>query len=471
MKPILLITSLVLVGCAAQAPDSRLDAVAKSAPPRWAASREAKAGIDTNWISRIGGRRASSMVDEALIANPNMRVAAERVNRAVATAKTAGAAMKPQISAGLDASRQKQNFIGFPIEGGGGVPSSLSSNLGANLIVSWEPDIWGFQRAGTAAKIADAQAEASAYRAARASLAAQVVRAWLALAEANEQIALAQKSDDLLKTTLGIVRDRFTNALTEEGGSAAQFRLAESELASNQAVIAQRTGDREQAIRQLEVLMGRYPKGAIQSADRLPPVPAMPPAGLPSELLLRRPDILEAERRFASSGSLLKQGKLAFYPSFNLTARGGTTTDSLRKIFNSDFGVWSLAGGLSQPIWAGGALRSEYARLKSDDRSNLAKLQRVVMEAFGEVEQALAADRFLAQREQAIQKAYQSSIAASEAAAADYSGGVGDALTLITAQQNQISLAAQLTSLHRLRLDNRVTLHLALGGDYRPSSK
>ena len=193
----------------------------------------------------------------------------------------------------------------------------------------------------------------------------------------------------------------------------------------------------------------------------------MPPAGLPSELLLRRPDILAAERRFASSGSLLKQGKRAFYPSIKITASGGTTTDSFSNITNSDFGVWRLAGALSQPIWAGGALRSEYSRLKSDDRAALASLQSTVLNAFGEVEQALVADRFMAQRGEATSAALKSATEAAEAANADYAGGTGDALTLITAQSNRIMLASQLVTLRRLRLDNRVSLHLALGGDYR----
>ena len=467
MKSLLPVLAVVLVGCVAKVPDSRLGAVSKTAPSRWFATPEAKAGIDTNWVSRIGGSRGEALVNRALSSNPDMRVAAERVNRAIASARTAGASRNPQISAGLDASRQKQIFVGFPF-GDGGVPSSISENYGANLIVSWEPDIWGFNRAGQAALIATAQAEGNAYRAARASLAAQVMRAWLALAEANEQIALATETDSLLQATFEIVRDRYTNALADEGGSAAQVRLAQSEIANNEALLAQRKGEREQAIRQLEVLMGSYPRGAIQSAERLPPIPPMPPAGLPSELLLRRPDILEAERRFASSGSLVKQAKLAFYPSFAITARGGTTTDSLREIFNSDFGVWSLAGSLSQPIWAGGALRSEYSRVKSDDRSDLAKLQSTVLKAFGEVEQALVAERFLVARETAIAKAVKTAIEAADAAASEYFGGTGDALTLIIAQSNRIDLESRKVALRRLRLDNRITLHLALGGDYRP---
>ncbi len=466
MKLLTTALTVILVGCAAKSPKSRIGELGQDAPQRWAATKEGKAGIDTNWVSRIGGRQASSFVAEAFAANSNVRIAAERVNRAIATAKTAGAAMNPQITAGLDASRSKQVFVGFPF-GSGGVPTSQFNNFGSAISVSWEPDIWGFARAGRSSLVSLAQAEGQNYRAVRASLAAQVLRAWLAVTEANEQIALANESQKLRETTLGIVRDRFTSALSNEGGSASQFRLAESELETGKAVLAQRNGERAQAVRQLELLMGRYPKGAISNTEKLPGVPAMPPAGLPSELLLRRPDILEAERKFASTGKLLKQGKLAFYPSFSLTARTGRTTDSFQNLLKSDFGVWSLAGNLTQPIWAGGALWTEYSRLKSDERSALANLQGTVLRAFGEVEQALAAERYLVQREAALKKAHQSAIAAAEAANADYAGGTGDALTLITAQSNRVNLASQLVTLRRLRLDNRVTLHLALGGDYR----
>ncbi len=469
MKVALIFLTLILGGCSAWIPKSRIGEALENVPQGWSATPEGKAGIDTNWVRRIGGRRGEALVRQAWAANPDMRVAAERVKRAVAAARITGASRSLQVQGGLSGTRQRQVFVGFPF-GGGGVPSSLSENFGANLSVAWEPDIWGRNRASEAALIAVAQAEGNTFRASRASLAAQVMRAWLALAEANEQIALAEETDGLLRSTLEIVRERYTSALADEGGAASQVRLAQSEVATNEALLAQRRGEREQAIRQLEILMGVYPRGAIQSAENLPKVPAMPPAGLPSELLLRRPDILEAERRFASSGTLVQRSKSAFYPSLLITASGGTTTDSLRQIFDSDFGVWSLVGGLTQPIWAGGAVRAEQENLKSDDRANLARLQSTILKAFGEVEQSLVAERFLAQRELALMKAVKTATEASEAATSEYRGGTGDALTLITAQSNRIALLSQKLSLRRLRLDNRITLHLALGGDYQPGN-
>jgi outer membrane protein TolC len=292
------------------------------------------------------------------------------------------------------------------------------------------------------------------------------LRSWFAIAEANEQLVLVSEADQLYRTTLELVRERYEMALVDDGGAVAQLRIAESEVATNLERTAQYQGIRDQAIRQLETLLGRYPEGGLNGLLRLPKTPPSPPAGLPSQLLLRRPDILESERRFASAGRLLKQGKLAFFPSFTLTGSAGTTTDSLANIFNSDFGVWSLASGLFQPIWAGGALRSEYDRLKSEERLALANLKSVVLTAFKEVESALKEEDILIRREKSLKEALELAKSATESATEEYSAGTGDALTLITSQSKQIELASRLATLNRLRLDNRITLHLALGGDF-----
>lgn len=442
-----------------------MEAVSGLAPGSWAASREARTGIDTHWVARVGGAEGVKLVREALAQNPDMRVTAERVKRAEQVAKTRAGGANPQISAGLDGQRSKRIFVGFPF-GDGGVPSSISSSYGSSVNISWEPDVWGFQRAGVEALIAQAQGEYQAFRAARASLAAQVLKAWLALGEANEQIALAQKAVSARQTSSEVIRDRFEAALGESGGTAADVRLAETQLESARVILIQRQGEKELALRQLEILLGRYPSGNYVKNSGLPRALSPPPAGLPSDLLLRRPDILQAERQVASAGRLMKQGKLAFFPSFPLSASGGTTTESLRDILKSDFGVWSLAGSLSQPIWAGGRLWSEYERLKSDERAALANLQSTVLKAFGEVEQGLVAERFLLARIAALRKALTSAEAAEQQAYDDYAGGTGEALTMLSAQNARIELASQLVSLRRLHLASRVDFHLALGGDF-----
>ena len=238
---------LMLVACAVLPPGSRMGE-SGDAPERWTATREAKAGIDDKWVDRFGDRDLVNLVGEAYASNRNLQAAAARVERAAAVAKGAGAAARPQVNAALTGSRQKQNFIGLPIAGG---LSSISDSYGATLNVSWEPDLWGKIRAGEQASLADLESEGWVYRGARASLAAQVVRAWLLLAEANEQIALAEKALTVRRDTDELIRGRFELAADDGAASASQLRLAETDVATAKANLSQGQSERDQAHRQL----------------------------------------------------------------------------------------------------------------------------------------------------------------------------------------------------------------------------
>ncbi|NNM30701.1 MAG: efflux transporter outer membrane subunit, partial [Akkermansiaceae bacterium] len=425
---------------------------------------------DRDWIERFGDRRLSRLVGVATTNSYNLRAAEERLRRAAAVARQAGAALKPQMDASLRGSRSEQKFVGFPF-GAGGIPSSISNSFGASLDVNWELDVWGRLRAGQAAAIADAQAQAADLAAARTSLASQIAKAWFAAAEAAEQVALAETELKVRKDTVEAVRGRFELALFEEGGSASQLRLVETELSTARANLAFWEGERERVRRQLDILAGRYPDGSQAGPGTLPRIPSQPPAGLPSELLLRRPDILAAERRFAAAGRRERAAHLARFPSFALTGSLGTTTNRLREVLDSDFGVWSMGAGVAAPILDGRRLLEGERIARSDERQALAVLQQTVLDAFGEVEQALVADRFLARRIDALEEATRLSADASLAAGEDYVGGSGNVLTLLSAQSRRIQAASQLVTVRRLRLDNRINLHLALGGDFRPRGK
>lgn len=457
--------AVLLAGCAAISPESRMDEAA--APGGWAGSKVVKAGIDRKWVSKIGGSELRVLVDEAIANNADIRVAAARVEKAGAEAKIAGAGRLPSLGLGGDGQRSKQNFIGFPFGTGGGVPSNISQQFGVNLNAAWEIDVWGRAKAGQEAAIADAEARKYEYEAARVSLAGQVAKAWLALGEANEQVALGEQAVEASKVLANAVRQRFERAILDDGGSPAQVRLTEAEVATRQGALAERKQERERVLRQLEILLGKYPSGSLATGARLPDFPGATPSGLPSELLQRRPDILAAERSLASAGRRLKQSRLARFPSLSLTGSTGTTTESLRDLLSSDFGVWALGGSLSQPIFSGGEIRGGIESAGATEREEAAKLQKTVLDAFGEVEQALVAGVFLSQRESAGKKAAELSKAAADRAGEEFAAGTGDVLTLVDATQRQIDSASQYAAIRRLRLENRVDLHLALGGDFK----
>ncbi len=457
---------LGLAGCGVMLPSSRMEDADLAVPTAWSATPEARAGIDQRWLRKLGGVELSGLVEEALHANPDLKAAAARVERAAAEAQIAGAARQASLGLGGTGVRSQQRFVGLPLPEISGAPASLSNNFGVALNAAWEVDVWGRARAGQVAALAGGEASAREYEAARASLAAQVAKAWLALAEGNAQILLASAGLEARHQLADAVRERFERAIVDDGGSAAQVRLTQSEVASGEAALALRRQEKERALRQLELLLGRYPAGKLAAGAELPVLPPVPPVGLPSELLLRRPDVLAAERRFAADGARTKEARLARFPSLRLTGSSGTTTSSLRDVLSSDFGVWSLGGSLTQPLFEGGKITGRIRLAAADESEGAAVLQRTVLVAFAEVEQALAAEIHLREREDAARRANSLAQDAAQSATQEFAGGTGDVFTLIETREQEISTASQLVTLRRLRLDNRVDLHLALGGDF-----
>lgn len=448
-------------------------------PGGWSTIGETSRPVDSGWLRRFGDRRLDALIAEAEANNPDMRIAAARVDQAAEQARIVASAGRPNATAGFGARRTRQNFIGFPDFGGGEagagdispaeetVLQNLSNTFGPSLDISWELDVWGRIRAGTSAAMAEAQAAAMDYAAARTSLAAQVAKAWFALAEAEEQHRLARETLQATEETERALRDRFRGGQSEGQIVGAQYRLAKSDTASARAALQQTAGARDAARRQLETLVGRPARGTLTGRATLPAPPPRPPAGLPSDLLLRRPDLIAAERRFAASGRKQEEARRALFPQFKLTANTGTSTDELRNILDSDFGVWTLAGNVVQPVLTGGRLRAEIRVREAQDREAVAQLQKAVIQAFGEVETALAADAFLARREAALKDAVALANEADTEARAAYRDGVGDILTVFATQNRRLATEAQAITVRRLRLDNRINLHLALGGDFK----
>jgi NodT family efflux transporter outer membrane factor (OMF) lipoprotein len=459
--------ALLLSACGSLSPESRVDELDLDVPGTWAARPEARAGVDEHWLQHFRDPRLEALVEEALANNRDLRAAAARVERTRGQTRLAGVAGNPTADLQFDPLRTKRNFVGIPIGPPGTVPSNVFNTFDLSLVISWEADVWGRIRAGKSAAYARSEAAEADAQAARAALAANVARAWFALAEARTQQNLARETLAAHEQTAKAVRERF-QAGDDLQGAAAQLRLAETDVANSRAAVAERDQQLEAAQRRLELLLGRYPSGRIAGEARLPAPGATPPTGLPSELLLRRPDVLAAERRFAASGKSLSEARRAVFPRLSLTGSAGTATGELNDLLNSDFGVWQIAANVIQPVFAGGRIRAETAIRSADEKEALADLQQTVLTAFSEVETALANERHLAARAQSLAEAVRLATEADQAARADYARGLGDLLTVLAAQTRLLQARAQQLSVQRLRLENRIDLHLALGGDFQP---
>lgn len=469
------LVSLTGAACSAVSPPDATEAAdVGEVPEKWAeqpgAASADLAGRD--WVATFGDRELESMVEEALVNNRDLKAAAARVEIAQANARIAGADLFPQAQGVFRGARQKRSFIGFPFGGGeeggeGAVFSNLNNEFGLNVDLSWEIDLWGRIRAGQAAMISESEAVSADRAAAELSIAGQVAKSWFALQEAQEQVKLARSAREGFRDTERAIRDRFEAGVGNEGQNlASQLRLAMVDVETATEVLEQRQDEVERVARRIELLMGKYPAAAVKSSGGLPRPPAPPPAGMPAVLLDRRPDLHAAERRLASADQRLVEAKRALLPSISLTGSSGTTAEQVEDLLNSDFSIWSLAGSAVQPLLVGGRLRQGVRLKRAEVVRAAAEFEQTALTAFGEVENALASERSLEKRQAALERASDLAHEAFERASEEFTDGTGDILTMLTAQQRYFQQRSQLITIRRLRLENRVDLHLALGGGF-----
>jgi len=215
------------------------------------------------------------------------------------------------------------------------------------------------------------------------------------------------------------------------------------------------------------VLLGRYPADALQVSTNLPSLRQEVPAGLPSQLLRRRPDVVAAERQLAASLERVKAAKKEMLPTISLSASGGTSSGDLRDLLDTERIFWTVAGNLAQPIYQGGRLRAGVDFSDANSRQALANFSQSVLNAFQEVETFLAAEPHLQEEELALDQAAQESMAAEQLAWQQYQRGLVDIITVLETQRRAFNARSALLSVTNSRLVNRANLYLALGGDFR----
>ena len=450
------------LGCAAkfEAPDHPLGV---KAPERWKGSRTVSAPAGESWWGYLNDSGLGTAIEAALEHNYDLKAAAARIELAQAEARIAGADLRPALDLNLSRGRQRQNFVGLPIPGReGSVLSSTSSNAGVNLALSWEPDFWGRIRSGQAAAMANVAGREADVAASRLSLSGQVAKAWFAAIEARRQLGLARATLDSYKTSVARVRDRFERGLRPS----LDLRLALTEVDRAEALVEQRQAQLDAAIRQLEILLGQYPTGEYALAEDLPEMRPHVPGGLPSDLVHRRPDLLVIEKELLASDARLSESRATLRPRFTLTSQAGATSDALRDLAGGNSLAWGFLGGLLQPVYNRGRLKAGVQREEAAVQETLARYESSLLRAYGEVEIALAAEAILARQEAALYKATRQSLAARDLAEDRYRRGLADIITVLSSARTALDSESQWLTLRRQRLDNRVDLHLALGGGF-----
>lgn len=405
----------------------------------WQSAAES-AAVDDGWLKSFNDPQLMEIVDEAQKHNFGLKIAEAQVEQANALAIQAGASLKPTVG----------------LSGGYGERNSESSRqlYGGGFKISWEADVWGRLRSGAAAAEESAAAVESDFEFARQSLAAAAASGWFVAVgskilfdDSVEIVRLLQKSVEIAekKEVIGQIGMKEVHLVRADAAAA--------EEASRQAQAAG-----EEARRSLELLLGRYPGATIETTSELVAVPPPVSAGIPSQLLERRPDLIAAEQRVAAAFYKQKEAELMHLPRFTFSV--GIGINSLTDAISG------LAAGIFAPLYTGGAIEAEVERATAEQKQVIADYGQTALEAFKEVETALANEEHFQKRESYLEKVVEENFKVYEIMQKQFEIGMIDLLDVLAVQNKWIQARIALVDVSTMRLLNRVRLHLALGGGF-----
>jgi len=430
-------------------------------PTRWTSEAPVSVpeGAVTGWLADFGDPRLRELVMEAVSGNYDLAAGAARIDQAQERARIAGADRLPRLDSSHRTSRSQSAR-------GAAFQNTRANNFSLSVDLSWEVDLWGRVKNLRDAELDRLGAEANLYEAARLSLAANVAKTLFEAVELRQQIDLTRRNLRSLRTNLEILDARL-DAGDADDRTALEISLSRADVARAESNLLASSQRQDGAKRTLETLLGRYPEGAIEISDRFPAMRREVPAGLPSELLLRRPDLLAAEARVDALFKEVSASRKALLPSFGITGNVGTfSTREFSDILDLNRLVWGIGYNLSRPLYQGGRLRANI-RLDEARRDELvASYAETALVAFREVEAALAAERYLTGQRRALTTAATEARRAETLSLSQYEEGLVEIITLLESQRRSFDAQSALLGIEFELLRNRVDLYLALGGDF-----
>jgi multidrug efflux system outer membrane protein len=460
----LLTPCLVLAGCML-GPDYTRPAVAT--PDAWrnggASTSDSASLANLPWWELFSDEELRGYLEAALEANHDLRIAVTRVDQARARLGVTRAAEFPQLDGNGSFSRQRFSQVGtFFLPPG---ESAETDDFSLSADASFELDVWGRLRRATEAASADLLASEATRHTVVMTLVADVATTYLRLRELDLELEITRNTVAARKKSLGIVRDRYEAGLT----SVLDVRQAEADLESTAAEIPDLERQITQSEDQLNVLLGRNP-GAIPRGKPLTTqtFPPEVPAGLPSALLERRPDIRQAEDTLIAANAEIGVAKAAFFPQIFLTGTFGVESVALSDLFTGPARTWQFGPSVTLPIFHGGRNRANLQLAEAQQQEALARYEQTIQQGFREAEDALIAHRKARETLVARREAAQSSREALSVAEQRYTSGLTSYLAVLDTQRSLF--AAEIAESRTLlaQLVAVVQLYRALGGGWSP---
>jgi NodT family efflux transporter outer membrane factor (OMF) lipoprotein len=409
--------------------------------------------VDERWWLMFGDSRLNKLVDRALSDNLDLVAARYRVQQARAALKLAGAGWYPRLDVKGQAGRSQ---IVLPFSAPGIDSTSTRNSFSLSLAASYEVDLWGKVRYGHQAAKQDLEATEEDLRAARISIAAQLVDAYFLAVELRSQIELLDQTIKNREANLDIARRRYAEGVV----TALDVYQAQENLASSQARRVTFINTLRTTEHAIAVFVGRFPRrGITGTLDRLPQnVRALPP-GLPAQLLLRRPDLRAAHARLYAADARVGQAFAGYFPTLSISATVGSSFDP--------FGlIWSVLGNLVAPLFQGFRVQAQVESNRALLQQQLAAYKATLLVACKEVEDALVTGQMLEKRVQFLKQRVVSAEGSLRLSIEQYVQGLVPYLTVLASEQLVYTARSELITANRNLVSARVSLAKALGGGW-----
>jgi len=430
----------------------------------------------SQWWGQFQDAELQRLIGQALAANLDLMSAASRIRQAREQEIVQGAAGLPNVNATAAAVRLHSNSnplakLGAGGNGNGGAADNAPSGgtdlklYSAGFDASWEIDVFGGVRRGVEAARANSEAALWALRDGEVSLTAEVANDYLTLRATQRRIAIVESELQRQRDTLGLISARAATGFVTE----LDVNQQSAQVAATAAQLPPLEAQSRALVHALSILLGQQPEAMaaeLQAAGAIPPVPASLPIGLPSDLLRRRPDVREAERRLAAATAQVGVAVAQLYPKFNLLALASFAGSSLGNLFSADNLSEAGAGLVSWPIFTGGKSQANVEISREQLNQAYLAYQQSVLKALQDSEDSLA--RFSAEQQRLA--SLQSSIAAANSsftiAQQQYVAGLTDYLSVLTAQTTLLNLQDQVAQSQAALAADLVALYKALGGGW-----
>jgi len=423
-------------------------------PQDWQDSKQALA-VENNWLSELDNAQAHLLVEKALASNHQFAMQAYSLEIAEQQLIVSGSQLWPELDLVFRSSRSKENQT-----------ETYSNSNSVNLNLSYEVDIWG--------KLSDADrmtnynylAQKATFEQYKQQLVVNVLTTWFRVIEADKLLTLYRSRVENAQQNLAIIEAGYNSGLS----AALDVYLTRNDLNTELTRVSEQTTEKTKLIRQLERLVGEYPKGELIVNANLPLLTNDIPVGLPSELISRKPELKASWYKLLSQDSGLAYAHKQRFPSIVLSGAIGDSNADISDLLSGSSLAWSLLGGISAPIFNAGRLQANEEKARIELKQGEQLYLDTLYSAFSDVENAITTEKNLKNSYYTMLAAQENAKIASTLSFEQYQSGLVSYTTVLDAQTRSFEAQTTLIKIKNQLIANRINLHLSLGGDFTTPS-